>query len=51
LGVRFSISVPRSSAMWAALERLEQDVWEPADGLADADGGRPTFCVSALGGL
>jgi Transposase DDE domain group 1 len=43
LGVRFSISVPRSSAMWAALERLDEDVWEPADGLTGADVAETTY--------
>lgn len=36
-GVRFSISVPRSQAMWSALERLDERVWTPADELADAE--------------
>jgi hypothetical protein len=36
-GVRFSISVPRSTAMWSALERLDEDAWQPADGLKDAE--------------
>jgi Transposase DDE domain group 1 len=46
LGVRFSISVPRSSAMWAALERLDEDAWEPADGLADAEVAETTYAPS-----
>ena len=29
-GVSFSISVPRSSAMWRALERVEEGDWAPA---------------------
>lgn len=36
-GVRFSISVPRSSAMWSALERIADDAWAPADGLKDGE--------------
>src|SRR5437764_964609 len=36
-GVRFSISVPRSSAMWSALGRFDEHAWQPADGLKDAD--------------
>jgi hypothetical protein len=35
--VRFSISVPRSSAMWSALERIGEQAWAPADELADAE--------------
>ena len=35
--VRFSVSVPRSSAMWSALERIPDDTWRPADGLTDAE--------------
>jgi Transposase DDE domain group 1 len=35
--VQFSISVPRSSAMWSGLERIPEDAWEPADGLTDAE--------------
>ena len=35
--VRFSISVPRSGAMWSALERIDDDAWRPADGLQDAE--------------
>jgi hypothetical protein len=36
-GVRFSISVPRSCAMWAALERIDEQAWAPADGLNGAE--------------
>jgi hypothetical protein len=36
-GVRFSISVPRSSAMWSALERIDEQAWVPADGLDGAE--------------
>ncbi|MBA2637971.1 MAG: IS1380 family transposase [Solirubrobacterales bacterium] len=36
-GVRFSISVPRSTAMWSALERIDEDAWQSADGLKDAE--------------
>ena len=35
-GVRFSISVPRSQAMWRALEGVEEDDWHDAEGLEDA---------------
>lgn len=42
-GVRFSISVPRSSAMWSALERIDADAWQPADGLKDAEVGETTY--------
>jgi hypothetical protein len=36
-GVRFSISVPRSSAMWRALEGVPEGAWQPAEGLKDAE--------------
>jgi Transposase DDE domain group 1 len=42
-GVRFSISVPRSSAMWSALERIDDDSWTPADGLKDAEVAETTY--------
>jgi Transposase DDE domain group 1 len=35
--VRFSISVPRSSAMWSALERIDEQAWTPAEELKDAE--------------
>jgi hypothetical protein len=41
--VRFSISVPRSSAMWSALERIDDDAWTPADGLKDAEVAETTY--------
>jgi Transposase DDE domain group 1 len=41
--VRFSISVPRSSAMWAALERIEDDAWQPAEALGDAEVAQTTY--------
>jgi len=36
-GARFSVSVPRSSAMWAALERIEEHDWAPAEGMERAE--------------
>jgi hypothetical protein len=42
-GVRFSISVPRSSAMWSALERIDDHAWTPADGLKDAEVAETTY--------
>jgi hypothetical protein len=36
-GVRFSISVPRSTAMWSALERIDDDAWTGAESLRDAE--------------
>jgi Transposase DDE domain group 1 len=45
-GVRFSISVPRSSAMWSALERIGEDAWTPADGLKDARVAETTYTPS-----
>jgi hypothetical protein len=35
-GVRFSISVPRSGAMWRALEGIAEEKWRDAEDLADA---------------
>jgi hypothetical protein len=45
-GVRFSVSVPRSSAMWSALERIDDDAWRPADGLKDAEVAETTYTPS-----
>lgn len=42
-GVRFSISVPRSTAMWSALERIAEDAWAPAEGLNDAEVAETTY--------
>src|SRR4051794_8466994 len=36
-GIRFSISVPRSSAMWSALERIADAAWTAAEDLKDAE--------------
>jgi hypothetical protein len=41
--VRFSISVPRSRAMWSALEAIPDDGWEPAEGLEDAEVAETTY--------
>ena len=46
-GVRFSISVPRSSAMWSALERIADDAWRPAEGLNDAEVAETTYTPRA----
>ena len=55
-GVRFSISVPRSPAMWSALERIDEDAWTPAEGLKDAEVAETTYsptgweaCAVAVG--
>jgi hypothetical protein len=45
-GVRFSISVPRSTAMWSALERVEEDAWRPAEGLKDAEVAETSYTPS-----
>src|SRR4051794_32351858 len=45
-GVRFSISVPRSQAMWSALERIDADAWAPADELDDAEVAETTYTPS-----
>jgi hypothetical protein len=44
--VRFSISVPRSSAMWSALERIAADAWTPAENLNDAEIAETTYTPS-----
>jgi hypothetical protein len=36
-GVRFSVSVPRTSAMWTALERIGEQEWQLAEELRDAE--------------
>jgi Transposase DDE domain group 1 len=36
-GVSFSISVPRSAAMWRALERIDESDWVPAIDFGDAE--------------
>jgi len=41
--VRFSISVPRSSAMWSGLERVGEEAWQPAEGLKDAEVAETTY--------
>ncbi len=41
--VRFSISVPRSTAMWSALERIDDDAWTPAENLKDAEVAETTY--------
>jgi Transposase DDE domain group 1 len=48
-GVRFSISAPRSSAMWSALARIADDAWEPADGLKDAEVAETTYAPEDWG--
>ena len=42
-GVRFSVSVPRTSAMWKALEQITDEQWRPADGLKDAEIAETTY--------
>ena len=36
-GVRFAVSVPRSRAMWHALERIDPEAWQPALEMAAAE--------------
>jgi hypothetical protein len=45
-GVRFSISVPRSTAMWSALEGIDEDAWRPANGLKDGELAETTYTPS-----
>jgi hypothetical protein len=42
-GVRFSVSVPRTSAMWKALERVGEADWQPAEQLRDAEVAETTY--------
>lgn len=42
-GVFFSISVPRSTAMWKAMERVPEDAWVPAEGLSDTEVAETTY--------
>jgi hypothetical protein len=42
-GARFSVSVPRSSAMWAALEAIEEEDWRPAEGMERAEVAETTY--------
>lgn len=42
-GVRFSISVPRSTAMWRALEEIGEDQWQDAQELKSAQVAESTY--------
>jgi hypothetical protein len=42
-GATFTVSVPRSSAMWAALERIEEGDWKPAEGMDGAEVAETTY--------
>ena len=42
-GVRFSISVPRSKAMWRALENIVEEQWQDAQELPDAHVAESTY--------
>ncbi len=48
-GARFSVSVPRSSAMWAALERIEEEQWRPAQGMERAEVAETSYCPQGWG--
>lgn len=43
-GVAFSISVPRSSAMWRALETIQEGDWAPAIDFGEAEVAEATYC-------
>jgi hypothetical protein len=49
LGVRFSLSAPRLSARWSALERIADDAWELAEGLKDAEIAETTYAPDCWG--
>jgi hypothetical protein len=40
---RFTVSVPRTSAMWKALERIGEDAWQPATGMPGAEVAETTY--------
>ena len=42
-GATFTVSVPRSSAMWVALERIEEGEWEPAAEMQGAEVAETTY--------
>jgi hypothetical protein len=42
-GARFSVSVPRSSAMWAALEAIEEEDWRAAEAMERAEVAETTY--------
>ena len=42
-GVRFSVSLPRTRAIWRTLERIGEQQWQPADGLADGEVAETTY--------
>jgi hypothetical protein len=42
-GATFTVSVPRSSAMWAALERIEEADWRPATEMDGAEVAATTY--------
>ena len=46
-GATFTVSVPRSTAMWAALERIEEDAWEPATEMEGAEVAETTYSPEA----
>ena len=42
-GARFSVSLPRTSAMWRALEGIGEEQWRPAEGLREAEVAETTY--------
>src|SRR5215211_8980091 len=40
---RFTVSVPRTSAMWSALERIDDDAWQPAIDMPGAEVAETTY--------
>lgn len=40
---RFTVSVPRTSAMWKALESIAEDAWRPAAGMDGAEVAETTY--------
>ena len=40
---RFTVSVPRTTAMWKALERIADDAWRPATGMDGAEVAETTY--------
>jgi hypothetical protein len=40
---RFTVSVPRTTAIWKALERIADDAWQPATGMDGAEVAETTY--------
>lgn len=50
MGATFTVSVPRSTAMWSALERIEEGDWRPATEMQGAEVAETTYSPGAWKG-